>query len=357
MGEGHDARRLQRRSSPARPRARVPRRPRDLELRGPRACRDDPPRARGRRHVHARAAGRTRHGPDRGRARTRDARVARASMGRVARGGRAGGRDHPRHVPAARLPRGDAAGEVVAQLARRRRVGLRRGEPDPRGDLRGGARLGRRRAHGGRSRARRRDVRVRPVPAAGPSRGTRDDGRVLLLQQRRDRRRGPRPALRESRRDPRRRLPPRQRDAAGLLQRGPTCCTSRSTAIPNARTRTSPGSPRRRGAVPARARTSTSRCRCGARTTSTSRRSRRGSRRSGGSSPTTWSSRSASTRTTSIRSATWRSPPRPTTRRGGGSVSSAGRPCVLQEGGYHVDHLGSNVRTWLRGLEGLDAGT
>ncbi len=79
---------------------------------------------------------------------------------------------------------------------------------------------------------------------------------------------------------------------------------------------------------PARARTSTSRCRSGARTTPTSRRSRGGSRRSGGSSPTTWSSRSASTRTTSIRSATWRSPPRPTTRRGGGSASSAGRPCA-----------------------------
>jgi acetoin utilization deacetylase AcuC-like enzyme len=30
---------------------------------------------------------------------------------------------------------------------------------------------------------------------------------------------------------------------------------------------------------------------------------------------------------------------------------------VLQEGGYHVGHLGSNVRTWLRGLVGLDAGS
>ena len=30
---------------------------------------------------------------------------------------------------------------------------------------------------------------------------------------------------------------------------------------------------------------------------------------------------------------------------------------VLQEGGYHVDHLGRNAVAWLRGVCGLDSAT
>jgi acetoin utilization deacetylase AcuC-like enzyme len=40
----------------------------------------------------------------------------------------------------------------------------------------------------------------------------------------------------------------------------------------------------------------------------------------------------------------------------GQRVRELGRPTVvLQEGGYHVAHLGENVRNWLRGLDGLEA--
>ena len=60
--------------------------------------------------------------------------------------------------------------------------------------------------------------RVRAVPPARPSRRRGDDGRLLLPEQRGDRRAVPaRPRLR-ARRDPRRRLPPRQRHAEHLLR-------------------------------------------------------------------------------------------------------------------------------------------
>ena len=40
----------------------------------------------------------------------------------------------------------------------------------------------------------------------------------------------------------------------------------------------------------------------------------------------------------------------------GERVGALGLPAiVLQEGGYHVESLGENVRAWLRGLEGLPA--
>jgi hypothetical protein len=34
-------------------------------------------------------------------------------------------------------------------------------------------------------------------------------------------------------------------------------------------------------------------------------------------------------------------------------AATGARLVVLQEGGYHVPHLGENVRQWLRGASGL----
>jgi acetoin utilization deacetylase AcuC-like enzyme len=41
----------------------------------------------------------------------------------------------------------------------------------------------------------------------------------------------------------------------------------------------------------------------------------------------------------------------------GRRVADLGLPTVvIQEGGYHVPHLGANARSWLRGFQGLDPG-
>ena len=66
-------------------------------------------------------------------------------------------------------------------------------------------------------RAGRRDGGVRPVPPTRPPRGAGDVRRLLLLQQRRDRRARDHASHRGAGRDHRRGLPPRQRHAADLL--------------------------------------------------------------------------------------------------------------------------------------------
>ena len=38
-------------------------------------------------------------------------------------------------------------------------------------------------------------------------------------------------------------------------------------------------------------------------------------------------------------------------------AATGARLVVLQEGGYHLPHLGENVRRWLRGAAGLGAET
>ena len=130
--------------------------------------------------------------------------LARASSRRP--GPRCGAQGHPRRSssptrhPNVRDVRGHVPRPSPARAAsrhRRRRAGLlgpRLGDAARRRDVRGRARGRRRGADDRRPRARRRARGLRPVPAARPPRRALDVRRLLLLQQRRDRGRGDRPA-------------------------------------------------------------------------------------------------------------------------------------------------------------------
>ena len=204
------------------------------------------------------------------------------------------------------------------------------------------------------SRARRRRPRVRPVPPARPSRPDGDVRRLLLLQQRRGRR-APRRRRRPGRESP---CSTSTTTTATARSRSSTPATTsstcRSTAIRHGRTRTSPGSPTRRGAgrgsgrhlnVPLAAHTDDDALhrRAGARLRG-DRRVRPGHGRS---------CRSASTRTTPIRSPTSPSPPTGSDGRARWSAELARPTVVLQEGGYDVATLGDNARRWLLGLAAI----
>ena len=109
-------------------------------------------------------------------------------------------------------------------------------------------------AHDGRPRARRRDGRLRPVPAARPPCRAVDVRRVLLLQQRRDRRRGDHrgdaaSGSRSSTSTTTTATAPSRSSGAVA-----TCATCRSTPTRSGRTRTSSAAPTRpgRGQGPAR---------------------------------------------------------------------------------------------------------
>ena len=192
--------------------------------------------------------------------------------------------------------------------------------------------------------------RLRPVPAAGPPRDDVAVRRVLLLQQRGDRRRPRRVGDGRAGRRARRRLPPRQRHAADLLRarrRRVRVAARRPGAglpVPHRVTPTRPapgGGAAHDCNVPLAGRHRRRRL---------PRRARPGARRGRRVRPGRSSScRSASTRTSATRCATSRSRPRasPAAAR---AVAALGRPLVvLQEGGYADDALGANVRAWLRG--------
>ena len=156
-----------------------------------------------------------------------------------------------------------------------------------------------------RRRARRRAARLRAVPAARPPRHDVAVRRLLLLQQRGDRRGPRRTVVARARRRARRRLPPRQRHPADLLRarrRGVRVAARRPRRGP---TRTSPATPTRRAPGGGAGRRRTSRCRPPPTTTPTSPRSTGRSPRSTRSPPSSSSSRSVSTRTPATRCATW----------------------------------------------------
>ena len=122
------------------------------------------------------------------------------------RGHRAGCPDAPTRMPSAACTRASAPSRSGSSASPRRSPGragfwgARLVDPARRRDLRGRAGGRGRGPDDGRSRARRRrDGRLRAVPAAGPPCGPLDVRRLLLLQQRRDRRRGHRPADRRAR--------------------------------------------------------------------------------------------------------------------------------------------------------------
>ena len=178
--------------------------------------------------------------------------------------------------------------------------------------------------------------------------------RLLLPQQRRDRRRAPGAGRGRPGRHPRRRLPPRQRHAADLLGARRTSPTPRCTAIPTGSTRTSRAAPTRRAAAPGRGATFNQPLPAGHR-----RRAPTWPRSTG---PSTGSPGA----TTGSSSSAWGSTPTAWTRSGDFALTTPayhevgrrrGRPAgarlvVLQEGGYHLPDLGENVRQWLRGAAG-----
>ena len=174
---------------------------------------------------------------------------------------------------------------------------------------------------------RRRARGLRAVPAARPPCRARLLRRLLLPQQRRDRRPGAARPGRRAGRDPRRRLPPRQRHPGDLLRARPTCSSSRSTATRARSSRSSSGMPTRPGPGPARAQPQLPaalghRLRGAGRRRSTTPAGR--SRRSG---PTRWSSRSASTRSRAIRSRASGCAARTSPASARGSRRSRCRPC------------------------------
>ena len=183
----------------------------------------------------------------------------------------------------------------------------------------------RRRADRGRSRPRwRRRRRLRPVPPARPPRRALDVRRLLLLQQRRDRRRGDHGRTGERVAHPRCRLPPRQRQPADLLapRRRPLRLDPRRPGapvpvLPRACRRDRRGGWRRREPQPPAAGRHDQR-----RLPRRGRSGLRGDRRACRA-RSSWS-RSASTPTAWTRSATSRSRRTSTTRSAGGSRRSAG---------------------------------
>ena len=212
---------------------------------------------------------------------------------------------------------------------------------------------GRRRADGGRPRPRRRAGRLRPVPAARPSRGALDVRRLLLLQQRGDRGRGDRP----------------RRPASA--SRSSTSTTTTATAASRssggaATSATSRSTPTRSAHYPyflGRA-DETGRGRRGRgepQHPAAGRGDRRGLPRGDG--PGARGDRRGA-RLDRRRLARLRHlRPRPdrrlraddgasTTRSAAGSAALGRRLVILQEGGYHRPSLGENARAWLRGAEG-----
>ena len=329
--------------------------------RGRRAGRADPDRARRRRRLPDAGADRARRGADHGRPRPGPRPVPRGGLVRAARAVASTGRScRPTRTRTAPCSRGCPTTAVAALVREPVHAGGRAGfwGLDSAAPLVAGTYAAARAAvdvaltdRG--PRARRRVGRLRPVPAARPSRGPLDVRRLLLLQQRRHRRRGDRPGDRRAGRDPRRRLPPRQRHASRSSGDAATSGTSRSTPT---RTRDYPyflgradetgegdgagenlniplpAGHDQRG-VPGRA------------STGRSRRSRPCRVR--------WSSsRSGSTRTGSIRSASFALTTDVYHEIGRRTAALGRRLVILQEGGYHRPSLGENARAWLRGAEG-----
>ena len=193
---------------------------------------------------------------------------------------------------------------------------------------------------------------LRAVPSARPSRRRRVDGRLLLPEQRRDCGAAPaRPRLR-ARGGARRRLPPRQRHAADLRRRAPTCCSSSLHADPQGRlSRTSSATPTSAAAVRATGPRATTRCRSARRGRASPRRSTTPAHGS-----TAWGPDAI---VVSLGVDTYEHDPishfrltRDDFPRLGARIAALGRPTLfVMEGGYAVDDLGLNAVAVLTGFE------